>query len=206
MQNFLLERDSKSSDCCIKLDDKLLQLGLVICYIQWNDLAQSHDNHMNQTDYLTKEFHRALEIYCQAVNTDCSLCSCECKDMSSGPKELLQTSNLVSLVSSSADDVFSSLHPASVAYLLHTTGTTGQPKLVQVPHCCVVPNVVDLRGKFTMSPDDIVFNAAPLTFDPSVVEVSWIVQPPLPSLLLNLNSVVDVPCLVFWSLSTNGAH
>jgi hypothetical protein len=36
----------------------------------------------------------------------------------------------------------------------------------------VVPNVVDLRGRFAMSPDDVVFNAAPLTFDPSVVEVN----------------------------------
>ena len=63
------------------------------------------------------------------------------------------------------------LPPSSLAYVLHTSGTTGHPKLVWVPHCCIVPNIVDLRKRFHMHPDDCVFNAAPLTFDPSVVEV-----------------------------------
>ena len=66
---------------------------------------------------------------------------------------------------------FPTLHPASLAYVMHTSGTTGRPKLVRVPHCCIVPNIVDLTQRFSVCPDDCIFNAAPLTFDPSVVEV-----------------------------------
>lgn len=32
-----------------------------------------------------------------------------------------------------------------LAYVLHTSGTTGLPKIVKVPHKCVVPNIVHLR-------------------------------------------------------------
>ena len=61
--------------------------------------------------------------------------------------------------------------PTGLAYLVHTTGTTGSPKQVWVPHCCIVPNIVDLRRRFKLTDNDRVLNAAPLTFDPSVVEV-----------------------------------
>ena len=54
---------------------------------------------------------------------------------------------------------------------MHTSGSTGRPKPVRVPHCCIVPNIIDLAHRFSISPDDTVFNAAPLTFDPSLVEV-----------------------------------
>ncbi|XP_076873255.1 beta-alanine-activating enzyme isoform X2 [Brachyhypopomus gauderio] len=58
-----------------------------------------------------------------------------------------------------------------MAYVLHTSGTTGLPKIVKVPHACIVPNIVHLRSLFQMNPDDVVFLASPLTFDPSVVEM-----------------------------------
>lgn len=60
---------------------------------------------------------------------------------------------------------------ASIAYVLHTSGTTGRPRMVQVPHCSIVPNIIDLRSRFRIEPDDVIFNAAPLTFDPCFVEV-----------------------------------
>ena len=66
---------------------------------------------------------------------------------------------------------FPALSPTAVAYIVHTSGTTGPPKSVRVPHCSIVPNVLDLTQRFSVSPNDIVFNAAPLTFDPSIVEV-----------------------------------
>ncbi|XP_034036379.1 beta-alanine-activating enzyme [Thalassophryne amazonica] len=57
------------------------------------------------------------------------------------------------------------------AYVLHTSGTTGLPKIVRVPHKCIVPNIIDLRSLFQMNTDDVIFLASPLTFDPSVVEI-----------------------------------
>ncbi|KAL2089889.1 hypothetical protein ACEWY4_014577 [Coilia grayii] len=58
-----------------------------------------------------------------------------------------------------------------LAYALHTSGTTGQPKIVRVPHCCILPNIMHLRDLFEVTADDVVFLASPLTFDPSVVEM-----------------------------------
>uniref|UniRef100_A0A1A7X904 Aminoadipate-semialdehyde dehydrogenase n=2 Tax=Iconisemion striatum TaxID=60296 RepID=A0A1A7X904_9TELE len=58
-----------------------------------------------------------------------------------------------------------------LAYVLHTSGTTGAPKTVRVPHKCILPNIVDLRSLFQINADDVVFLASPLTFDPSVVDI-----------------------------------
>ncbi|XP_064190072.1 beta-alanine-activating enzyme isoform X2 [Anguilla rostrata] len=58
-----------------------------------------------------------------------------------------------------------------LAYVLHTSGTTGLPKIVRVPHKCIVPNVLHFRSLFQVTSEDVVFMASPLTFDPSVVEM-----------------------------------
>ncbi|XP_073439683.1 beta-alanine-activating enzyme-like isoform X2 [Dendrobates tinctorius] len=58
-----------------------------------------------------------------------------------------------------------------LAYVLHTSGTTGTPKIVSIPHCCIVPNILHLRSILNVSPDDIVLLSSPLTFDPSVIEM-----------------------------------
>lgn len=34
---------------------------------------------------------------------------------------------------------------ADLAYVLHTSGTTGLPKTVRVPHKCILPNILHLR-------------------------------------------------------------
>ncbi|XP_010133244.1 PREDICTED: acyl-CoA synthetase family member 4 [Buceros rhinoceros silvestris] len=59
----------------------------------------------------------------------------------------------------------------SLAYILHTSGTTGIPKIVRVPHQCIVPNIQHLKSIFEITQDDMLFLASPLTFDPSVVEL-----------------------------------
>ncbi|XP_033631782.1 beta-alanine-activating enzyme-like isoform X2 [Asterias rubens] len=60
---------------------------------------------------------------------------------------------------------------AHLAYAMHTSGTTGKPKIVRVPHQCIVPNIQDLSNTLGISEDDIIFMASPLTFDPSIVEM-----------------------------------
>ncbi|XP_015281810.1 PREDICTED: acyl-CoA synthetase family member 4 isoform X2 [Gekko japonicus] len=59
----------------------------------------------------------------------------------------------------------------SLAYVLHTSGTTGIPKIVRVPHRCIIPNILHLRDLFQITPDDVIFMASYMTFDPSVVEL-----------------------------------
>ncbi|NXI53534.1 ACSF4 enzyme, partial [Chloroceryle aenea] len=59
----------------------------------------------------------------------------------------------------------------SLAYVLHTSGTTGIPKIVRVPHRCIMPNIQHLKSLFEITQDDVLFLASPLTFDPSVVEL-----------------------------------
>lgn len=36
-----------------------------------------------------------------------------------------------------------------LAYVLHTSGTTGLPKVVRVPHKCILPNILHLRSVLT---------------------------------------------------------
>jgi acyl-CoA synthetase len=33
----------------------------------------------------------------------------------------------------------------NIAYMIHTSGSTGSPKEVRVPHACLLPNILDLR-------------------------------------------------------------
>uniref|UniRef100_A0A8C5Y9T3 Beta-alanine-activating enzyme n=1 Tax=Microcebus murinus TaxID=30608 RepID=A0A8C5Y9T3_MICMU len=58
-----------------------------------------------------------------------------------------------------------------LAYVLHTSGTTGIPKIVRVPHECIIPNIQHFRILFDITQEDVLFLASPLTFDPSVVEI-----------------------------------
>uniref|UniRef100_A0A6A7GED1 Acyl-CoA synthetase family member 4-like n=1 Tax=Hirondellea gigas TaxID=1518452 RepID=A0A6A7GED1_9CRUS len=58
-----------------------------------------------------------------------------------------------------------------LAYIVTTTGTTGHPKIVYVPYRCVLPNVTDLCYKFEVQSSDVIFSAAPLSFDPSIVNI-----------------------------------
>ncbi|GAB1604630.1 hypothetical protein Ahia01_000744500, partial [Argonauta hians] len=64
-------------------------------------------------------------------------------------------------------------HPPSIqlAYCISTSGSTGQPKIVKVPHSSIVPNIIHLRKLFHVSTKDLLFLASPLTFDPSIVDI-----------------------------------
>ncbi|XP_074085479.1 beta-alanine-activating enzyme isoform X2 [Macrotis lagotis] len=79
-----------------------------------------------------------------------------------------------------------------LAYVLHTSGTTGIPKIVRVPHTCIVPNIQHFRTLFEITQEDILFMASPLTFDPSVVEI-FLALTSGASLLIVPNTVKMVP-------------
>ncbi|XP_040068833.1 beta-alanine-activating enzyme-like [Ixodes scapularis] len=58
-----------------------------------------------------------------------------------------------------------------MAYIMWTSGSTGDSKIVQVPHCCIVPNVIHLRKIFNITPKDVICGICPFTFDPIVIQI-----------------------------------
>jgi non-ribosomal peptide synthetase component F len=106
-----------------------------------------------------------------------------------------------------------------LAYSLTTSGTTGNPKQVLVPHKAIVPNIIYFRcaffsfkviyqakkiilfrDQFKICPEDVVFQSAPSTFDPFVVEVFTAFAAGA-KLLMVPSSVKNQPELLFRSLT-----
>ncbi|XP_069677713.1 beta-alanine-activating enzyme isoform X2 [Periplaneta americana] len=92
-------------------------------------------------------------------------------------KEIYVYGNTIMLwKNESTDDVKnreteSDLEDWKLAYAIQTSGTTGQPKIVKVPHKCIVPNIQHLQSVLSVTTNDVIFLAAPSTFDPSIVEM-----------------------------------
>ena len=61
--------------------------------------------------------------------------------------------------------------PPDTCYLITTSGTTGSSKLVYVTNSSVVPNVMDMKKQLSVSSEDLLFLASPLTFDPHIIEI-----------------------------------
>nr|XP_021188937.2 beta-alanine-activating enzyme [Helicoverpa armigera] len=57
------------------------------------------------------------------------------------------------------------------SYIAMTSGSTGEPKHIQVPIHCLQPNITDLTKMFNITTEDVIFFSTPLTFDPSMVEI-----------------------------------
>lgn len=64
------------------------------------------------------------------------------------------------------------LTPAHPAYVLYTSGSTGAPKGVVVPHAAVVNRLLGIQAEFGLEPSDSVLYKAPTSFDASVWEFS----------------------------------
>ncbi|MFB9449221.1 amino acid adenylation domain-containing protein [Dactylosporangium vinaceum] len=62
-------------------------------------------------------------------------------------------------------------HPLDEAYVLYTSGSTGQPKGVAVPHAAVCATLRWYVGALPVSADDRVLFKTPLTFDPALLEL-----------------------------------
>ncbi|GAB7045594.1 hypothetical protein JCM9534A_07200 [Catenuloplanes indicus JCM 9534] len=61
-------------------------------------------------------------------------------------------------------------HPAGLAYVCHTSGSTGAPKAVGVPHSAVV-RLVHEPGYLRLGPGERVLHLAPVAFDAATLEI-----------------------------------
>ncbi|XP_032670188.1 beta-alanine-activating enzyme [Odontomachus brunneus] len=57
------------------------------------------------------------------------------------------------------------------AYAIATSGSTGLPKIVKIPHSCIVPNIIDLKRILDMTECDKIAQLTNFTFDPCIVEI-----------------------------------
>uniref|UniRef100_A0A8C2YLH2 Beta-alanine-activating enzyme n=2 Tax=Chinchilla lanigera TaxID=34839 RepID=A0A8C2YLH2_CHILA len=131
-----------------------------------NKFRSSHETLLNY-DTLTVEHNDLVFVRLHWKNVEEDL-------MLSDGKEKCETGRedrVCSESSSRETEHMDARHKDCLAYVLHTSGTTGTPKIVRVPHACVLPNVQHFRELFDITPEDVLFLASPLTFDPSVVEI-----------------------------------
>ncbi|MDT8266513.1 AMP-binding protein, partial [Roseomonas sp. DSM 102946] len=60
--------------------------------------------------------------------------------------------------------------PGDLAYLLYTSGSTGEPKGVMVGHRAIVNRLEWMRQHYGFGPGDRILQKTPMTFDVSVWE------------------------------------
>ncbi|KFO37382.1 Acyl-CoA synthetase family member 4 [Fukomys damarensis] len=131
---------------------------------QLNKFRSSHETLLNY-DTLTVEHNDLVLVRLHWKNVEVNL-------MLNDEKEDYERENHMSSKNSNEEkELMDARCKDCLAYVLHTSGTTGIPKIVRVPHVCVLPNVQHFQELFDITPEDVLFMAAPLTFDPSVVEI-----------------------------------
>ncbi|XP_028161809.1 beta-alanine-activating enzyme [Ostrinia furnacalis] len=94
-------------------------------------------------------------------------------------------------------------HVPEHSFIAMTSGSTGDPKHIQVPIQCIQPNIDDLTKLFNIGPQDIIYFSTPLTFDPSMIEIllacmngaSLLIAPEKPDILFPSNSNHSI---TFW--------
>src|SRR5207249_1035635 len=65
------------------------------------------------------------------------------------------------------------VRPGHVCYLIYTSGSTGRPKGVLVEHQALVNRIHWMQKRYQLTPDDVVLQKTPYSFDVSVWEFFW---------------------------------
>ncbi|OZC99400.1 hypothetical protein CH275_22590 [Rhodococcus sp. 06-235-1A] len=68
------------------------------------------------------------------------------------------------------------LDGANTAYVIFTSGSTGRPKGVAITHSAIVNRLQWMQHEYALSPEDVVLQKTPATFDVSVWEFFWPLQ------------------------------
>ena len=90
-----------------------------------------------------------------------------------GVRVVLAEQAAAALASQPAGPVPVAVHPQMLAYVLYTSGSTGQPKAVAVSHAAIVNRLRWMQHTFPLGPTDRVLHKTPATFDVSVWELCW---------------------------------
>jgi amino acid adenylation domain-containing protein len=75
------------------------------------------------------------------------------------------------LASQPGDNPVSGVTPADLAYVMYTSGSTGQPKGVMIPHCALGNHMHWMQATFPMTAADRVVQKTSISFDASVWEI-----------------------------------
>jgi amino acid adenylation domain-containing protein len=67
----------------------------------------------------------------------------------------------------------SPVDPANAAYLMYTSGSTGQPNAVVVGHRALANRLTWMQTEYALSEDDVVLQKTPVGFDVSLWELLW---------------------------------
>ncbi|MFD6169027.1 non-ribosomal peptide synthetase [Streptomyces coeruleorubidus] len=87
-----------------------------------------------------------------------------------GPGRVLLVDDTGDEPAEPADDLPRRAGPDDLCYVIHTSGTTGEPKGIELRHRGVVNNLTDLNGRFGVGPGDAVLALSSPGFDMSVYE------------------------------------
>ncbi|MFZ5637031.1 MAG: non-ribosomal peptide synthetase [Pseudomonadota bacterium] len=80
----------------------------------------------------------------------------------------------VPLIDGAVDDASADApppHPDQIAYVLYTSGSTGEPKGIAVPHRALSNHMAWIVSALDLGPDDRILQRTPLGFDASIWEV-----------------------------------
>lgn len=70
-----------------------------------------------------------------------------------------------------AENVATSRRWHQFAYAITSSGSTGVPKIVKIPHSCILPNITDLKRILDITKHDKIAQLTNFTFDPCIVEI-----------------------------------
>ncbi|XP_076273964.1 aminoadipate-semialdehyde dehydrogenase isoform X2 [Rhynchophorus ferrugineus] len=54
--------------------------------------------------------------------------------------------------------------------VMQTSGSTGDNKIIKIPHYCIENNAININKVFNITQADVIYWGTPLTFDPSLIE------------------------------------
>ncbi|MBC8646893.1 MAG: amino acid adenylation domain-containing protein, partial [Thermoanaerobaculia bacterium] len=87
-----------------------------------------------------------------------------------GARQVLLDAEVSRIARESAENLSPAAFPAGLAYVLYTSGSTGQPKGVAVAHSALRNHMLWMQSAFPLSPEDRVLQRTPISFDASVWE------------------------------------